>query len=261
MAKKEDNFDFDTESKAKPKFELSFLNNLTPRQKEIILMVAIGVVALIVIVVIGVLLVGGNGSIGGLGGGSNNGGAGTGFAPPTGVDSDEISEMTISAGPSKTVYYVGEEIDLSGLKLYIKMKNGSEIYERYDDHLDEFVVKGFDSSAPADSQIVTVKYKGKSVVFTVKIKEMPVAAPSVQSITIDPLPKTEYTVNSSFITRNAKIVATFSDGSTQTISLTRSHLSGWAEAIQTPGTHEIKVKYFDGNGGYAETTFTITVTE
>ncbi|MBR3875379.1 MAG: bacterial Ig-like domain-containing protein [Clostridia bacterium] len=194
-------------------------------------------------------------------GNNGNGDINIDFGPTTGVESDEISDMILSSVPNKTVYYVGENIDLSGLTLYIKMKNGSEIYERYDDRLSSFVVSGFNSSAPIDQQVVTVKYKKQSVSFTVKIKEMPVAEPSVQSITVNPLPKTEYKVGGSFIARTAKIVATFSDGSTQEIALNRSHLSNWAEAIQAPGTHEIKVVYFDGNGGYAETTFTITVAE
>jgi hypothetical protein len=262
MANKDDNFDFDTESEGKIKFDLvGFFKNLTKKQKETILMIVIGVVALIVIVLVGLLVFNGNDIITSLGGGSNNGGGSTDFAPPTGVDSDEIKEMTISAEPNKTVYYVGENIDLSGLVVYIRLNRGSGVYDYYDDRLDEFVVSGFDSSAPSDHQVVTVKYKENSVSFVVKIKEMPVASPSVQSITINPLPKTEYKVGGSFIARTAKIVATFSDGSTQEIALNRSHLSNWAEAIQTPGTHEIKVVYFDGNGGYAETTFTITVTE
>ena len=52
MAKKDENFDFDTEGKAKVSFDLSFLKNLTKQQKGIILAAVVGVVLVIAIVIV-----------------------------------------------------------------------------------------------------------------------------------------------------------------------------------------------------------------
>lgn len=91
---------------------------------------------------------------------------------------------------------------------------------------------------------------------------MPEVPPTLVSIRLDPMPQTEYKVNDVFRFNGAMIICEYSDGMTKAVKLKMNHMSGFADAIGTPGEHEIKVVYFDEEtSGYAETTFTITVTE
>ena len=255
MAKKDnENFDFDTEEgKGKFSFDLSFLKNLTKQQKGIILIAAVAVVLVIAIVVTCIAL-GANSNNGG--GNNNPGGNNQG-----GVGSDDVETMYISSQPTKQVYYVGEQPDYSGLIVCINTVNAGTCFETYDANPELFTFSGFDSSVPNEELKVTLEYKGKSLSFNLKILETPEVPPVLQSIRLDPMPQTEYSVGDVFRAKGAKIIATYSDGTTQAISLMISHLSGFGAAVQTPGEHEIKVGYFDDFGGYAETSFTITVTE
>ena len=254
MAKKEENFDFDTEEgKGKFSLDLSFLKNLTKQQKGIILIAAVAVVLVIAIVVTCIALGANNNNDGG----NNNGGVNN----QGGVSSENIDKISVSAQPNKQVYYVGEQPDYSGLAVCIDTDSGETFYETYDANPDLFTFSGFDSSAPVEEQKIIFEYKGKKLSFNIKIIEVPAVAPVLQSIRLDPMPQTEYSVGDVFRSKGAKIIATYSDGTTQVISLKISHLSGFGAAVQTPGEHEIKVGYFDENGGYAETFFTITVTE
>ena len=259
MAKKEENFDFETEGKAKFSFDLSFLKNLTKQQKGIILIAAVAVVLVIAIIVTCIALgANSNNNNGGNNNGGNNIGGGNNQG---GVASDDVETMYVSSMPTKEVYYVGEQPDYSGLIVCINTISAGTVFEAYNSNPDAFTFSGFDSSVPNEELKITVEYKGKSLSFNLKIIESPKVPPVLQSIRLDPMPQTEYSVGDVFRSKGAKIIATYSDGTTQVISLKISHLSGFGAAVQTPGEHEIKVGYFDDYGGYAETSFTITVTE
>lgn len=269
MAK--DNFDFDTEGKGKLNLDFAFLKNLTQKQKETILMIAIAVVAVIVIVVIGVIvLTGGNGgNNGGNNTGNVGGGTSNGDSTENGDSSDggsempaEILEFHIASAPTKTTYYVGDEIDYEGLFFYYRNSDDRSEHIYYADDPDAFTITGFDSSVPVENQVITVSYGKFSDTFTVNILEVPVVPPTLERIYIDPMPKTEYSVGDIFLARGAKIVLEFSNGMKETRPLEISNLSGFGAAINTPGEHEIKVVFVDEEKGYyAETSFTIIVTE
>ena len=263
MAKKDnDNFDFDTEGKAKVSFDLSFFKNLTKQQKGIILIAAVAVV-LVVAIIITVAIVGANNGssnsdIGGTGGSQNgitDGSDGQGDEMP-----NEILDFQISALPYKTVYYVGEAADYDGLYLYYRNSDDRSRYIYYTDDPSAFTITGFDSSAPAENQVITVESAGFSATFTVTILEIPSTPPTLERIYISPMPQTTYTLEDAFRFTNAKIVAVYSDGTTTSEYLSMGHIDGFG-AIDSVGEHEIIIRYFDDNGGYAETTLTITITE
>ena len=268
MAK--DNFDFDTEGKGKLNLDFAFLKNLTQKQKETILMIAIAVVAVIVIVVVGVILMTANGGNGGSNGGGNAGGiTGDGGSTENGGSDnggDEmptvILEFHVAAPPSKTTYYVGEEIDYEGLFFYYRNSDDRSEHIYYTDDPDAFTITGFDSSVPVENQVITVTFGEFSDTFTVTVMEIPVVPPTLERIYLDPMPKTEYKVGDIFLAKGAKIILEFSNGMKEPVDLLISNLSGFGAAINTPGEHEIKVVYVDEDKGYyAETSFTITVTE
>lgn len=256
MAKKDnDNFDFETEGKAKVSFDLSLLKNLTKEQKGIIL-AAVATVLVVAIIVVCIALGANNND-----NSNNNDGTGEGETVNDGTVPDEITKFYISSAPTKTLYYVGDNLDCTGLSVYVKSEELGSMYINYDADPDAFTITGFDSSAPAEEQVITVECQGFTDTFTIKILANEVGQASLKGITIDPLPVTTYKVGDSFDTTGGYIVAEYSDGTFVTVELTMKHIFGFGAVAGTPGEHQIKVKYADDHGGYAETYITITITE
>lgn len=278
MMAKQDNFDFDTESKAKFSLDFGFLKNLTQKQKEMILMITIGVIALIVIVVVGVILMTANGGNGGNNGGGNiSGGAGDNGSGETGDTEngdtenegneipDEITQFYISSKPNKTFYYVGDSADYSGLIVYIKSEVTGSKYIAYDDDPDAFTITGFDSSAPVAEQTITVECRGFTDTFTIKVEELPVSAPKLVSIHFSTYPKQIYSIDDKFSYKDGVLVCTYSDDSTVEIPLKLNYIYG-TDAIfdptyehnLLPGEYTLVVEYTE-NGVSVQTEYTITV--
>ena len=255
MAKKEENFDFDTEGKAKFSFDLSFLKNLTKQQKGIILIAAVAVVLVIAIVVTCIALGANGGNGGSSNGGTNIGGENNGDEVP-----DEISVFYISSTPTKISYVVGEEPDYSGLTFYMKSEATGSIFISYNSDPDAFTFSGFDSSAPVDEQVITVECNGFTDTFKISVRKLEDTPPILVSIHLDPMPKTEYKVGDKFSYKSGKIVCTYDDGSTKVVDLTLNELSGFEGVTKEVGEHTITVKYRE-NGVTMKITYTITVTE
>jgi hypothetical protein len=77
--------------------------------------------------------------------------------------------IAVTTPPSKTAYFTGETLDLGGLVVTGTWSDGSEeTLEMTEEH-----ISGFDSSAPATGQVVTITYEGLTATFTVTIEEDP----------------------------------------------------------------------------------------
>lgn len=76
-----------------------------------------------------------------------------------------ISSISIQSKPTKTVYTVGEKFDASGLKIKVTMSDGAA----------KTITSGFTLSNPdmskAGTKSVTVTYSGKTVSFTITVKD------------------------------------------------------------------------------------------
>lgn len=85
---------------------------------------------------------------------------------------EPVAKLTLSGievtAPVKTEYTVGDEqLDLTGMTVTAQYSDGStEVIA-----LDQVSVEGFDSTAAAEGQVITVTYQGMSDSFTVNIKE------------------------------------------------------------------------------------------
>ena len=77
-----------------------------------------------------------------------------------------VAGISIKTAASKTEYYVGDVLDTTGLTLTVKYSDSTtaEITEGFE-------VTGFDSTAAAASQEITVKYKGAETTYTIKVNE------------------------------------------------------------------------------------------
>ena len=271
MAKKDD-FDFETEGKGKFSLDLSFFTNLTKQQKGIILIAAIAVVLVIAIVVTVVLVGANNSGSNDAGSGGNNGGdtseGGDNGEDDSNTGDDDVdldaapTNIYVVTMPTKTSYYVNEPSNYAGLSIGVMEENSSGFKLSYDEYPEEFTITGFDSSAPVAEQVITVEYKGYTTTFTIEIKELEQGVKLV-GISVDPLPnKTVYKLGEALSYTGGRIVCEYSDGTTKTLRFKDDgvQIGGFAD-ISAPGEYEITVEYFDNQGGYAKTTFTITMTE
>ena len=78
---------------------------------------------------------------------------------------DVVLGIAVSSTNHKVKYYVGDQIDLTNLKINVTYKSGASA----EVDVTSSMVSGFNSSAPADAQIITISYANKQTTFTVKI--------------------------------------------------------------------------------------------
>lgn len=166
-----------------------------------------------------------------------------------------ITRITISILP-KTIYYVDEKFDLSGgmIQIVKDVNEGHYFLNLTDEGVE---VTGFDSSEAVEEQVITVTYEGFTTTFTVTIKDYPTAKPALVSIEVIGLTDT-YTVaewQSGMSISGAKLKLTYSDESTEEISLRWNHIDPTPE-MNAPGTTEIVIRY-----GGKSITVPITITE
>lgn len=114
-----------------------------------------------------------------------------------------LSKITITTEPYNTYYYVGEDLDLTGMVVIATYSDGST------KKITSYDVSEFDSSTLGE-QTITISYGGKSDTFTVTVIE-PEA--TLESITVTSLPsKTEYYLGEQLNISGLKITGHYSDG-------------------------------------------------
>ena len=94
----------------------------------------------------------------------------------------KFSPITVTgisiATPGKTAYTVGETLDVSGMGIKVDYSDGTSATIP----VTAAMVSGFDSSAPATSQTLTITYEGKTTTYDVSISA---TAPVTYDITVN----------------------------------------------------------------------------
>lgn len=85
----------------------------------------------------------------------------------------KVQSIAVTKAPAKTEYYKGDaELDLTGMVLTVNYDGTNETRTIEGDYAAAGVTcEGFSTENPTDSQIVTVKYRGKTATFTIKVKD------------------------------------------------------------------------------------------
>lgn len=85
----------------------------------------------------------------------------------------KVQSIAVTKAPTKTEYYKGDaELDLTGMVLTVNYDGTNEtrtITDGYD--AAGVTYEGFSTEKPIESQTVTVKYRGKTATFTIKVKD------------------------------------------------------------------------------------------
>lgn len=85
----------------------------------------------------------------------------------------KVAGIAMTAAPTKTVYYKGDtKLDLTGMVLTVNYDGTNETRTIEGDYAAAGVTcEGFSTENPTDSQTVTVKYRGKTATFTIKVND------------------------------------------------------------------------------------------
>ena len=152
-----------------------------------------------------------------------------------------LSGIAIASNPTKTSYYVGDTLDTTGLKLTATYNNGTT----------QTITSGFtcdvSTLSTAGAQTVTVNYGGKTATFTVNVQDVTLSGIAIAS---NPT-KTSYYVGDTLDTTGLKLTATYSNGTTQTIT---SGFTCTPTALTSAGVQTVTVNY-----GGKTATFTVNV--
>ncbi len=98
---------------------------------------------------------------------------------------------------SKSIYYLGDSFDPSGVKLAVTIAENDTVYYINGDHSGvEF--SGFDSSVVNDELSIKVSYKGFTTTYTVAVKDPSFAEYVILSLTIASSPRTIYYIGQQF---------------------------------------------------------------
>ena len=85
----------------------------------------------------------------------------------------KVQSIAVTKAPTKTEYYKGDaKLDLTGMVLTVNYEGTDEPRTITGDYAAAGVTcEGFSTENPTDSQTVTVKYRGKTATFTIKVKD------------------------------------------------------------------------------------------
>lgn len=154
-----------------------------------------------------------------------------------------LESIAITVEPN-TEYTEGEALDLSGMEVTATMSDGSSL------------VVTPDSTVPADKAVLvlsnnelTINYQGKSTSLPLTINAKPVV---VESITVIPPSKLEYTIGESINLTGMAITGNMSDGTTTQIDVSTSSNDA-PDTFDVEGTQVITVTYNDGLKDHTDT--------
>lgn len=150
----------------------------------------------------------------------------------------------------KSEYYVGEQLDTSGLIVLLYSKD-KEL--RFLDS-SEYIVEGFDSSKAANLTL-TVRYGEFTTQYTVTVKELPPEKPSYLSLEVYIMPtKTVYTIGEKLNVDGGFLKINYTDGTYDVVELL--YLMTYGFSSEVAGTVTVNVKYLN-----MYTSFTVEVVE
>jgi hypothetical protein len=145
-----------------------------------------------------------------------------------------VVRIEITKLPTKTTYNSGESLNTAGMVVTATYEDGtSKEVNGYTTSYDTLAV----GQVP-----VTVTYKDKTATFTITVKP-DVPAKTLSSIAVTPPTKTTYNIGENFDPAGMVVTATYSDGSTEAVTVTAANISGFSST--TAGEKTVTVTYQD----------------
>ncbi|MFH5835255.1 bacterial Ig-like domain-containing protein [Proteiniclasticum sp. C24MP] len=146
---------------------------------------------------------------------------------PFNIVPKELDFIEITKQPAKLSYFVGEELDLTGLEVIGTYNNGEKKIET----ITMENVNGFDSSIEETGQIVTVTVDGKTAAFTVDIISI-----VLESIEITKQPaKLSYFVGEELDLTGLEVTGTYNNGDKKIEAITMDNITGFSSSQAETG--------------------------
>ena len=147
------------------------------------------------------------------------------------VAARQITELVLKAKPTKTEYFSGDELDLTGMMVVATYDNGDIVVA------ENYTVSGYDGTPGRKTVVINVE--GKVVAFPVNVIERVITDFAITSYPA----KLSYIENESLSTDGLVVMATYNDGAT--VQVTDYEVVGFSS---NPGTHTLSVVF----GGWVE---------
>lgn len=158
-----------------------------------------------------------------------------------------LQSIFISNPASKLSYYVGDTLDITGLAVTGNYSDNSTKLET----ITAKNISGFDSTAPATDQILTITIGNNTTNYTVQI-----AAVTLQSIAVTtPANKLLYFVGDALDISGLAVTGTYSNGSTRLETITAANITGFDNTAAA--ANQILTITVDGK----TTTYTVQIAE
>ena len=137
-----------------------------------------------------------------------------------------LESIAVTAGPTKTTYKIGEELDLTGLVVTATYSDDSTAPV----DVTPAMVTGFDNTQ-AGEQTLTVTYEGETATFEVTVEEDQPQPPTLESIAVTANPaKMIYQAGEELNLDGLVVTATYSDDSTAPVDVTPAMVTGFDNA-------------------------------
>jgi hypothetical protein len=133
-------------------------------------------------------------------------------------DGAALQSVAITSPPDKTVYAIGEALNLAGLVVTGTYADGTTRTET----VSLSNVSGYNANATGQ-QTLTVTVNGKTAAFTVTVNSGALVSIAVTA----PPSKTVYTLGEALSLTGLVVTGTYSDGSTKTETVSLSNISGY----------------------------------
>lgn len=174
-------------------------------------------------------------------------------------DTPTLSSIAVKTNPTKTAYTVGDAADYTGLAITLTYSDGSTTEVTYSSTGSSFNFAGFDSSAAAESQTITVSYGGKTATFTIKISAA-ASQKTLSAITVDAstTASNKYKVGETLDPTGLVLKLTYSDSTTATVTYSTSNASEFTFSnvdTSTAGEKTLTITY---GGKSVDVTITVT---
>lgn len=156
----------------------------------------------------------------------------------------EVESISIKSKPTKTDYFVGDKLDITGISVEVKYNDGIT-----SSTIGTGVQAECDMSTPGENKVVTVSFGGKETSYTINVFPKEVKMTSISVATKPDM--VNYRKGQTLQTKGLTLTATYDNGTTGTIT---SGFDWTPTVLSTMGQQKITVSY----GGF-QTSFQVSV--
>lgn len=166
------------------------------------------------------------------------------------VKASELQGIEITRQPTKTLYYLGDKLNLGGLVVSALYSDSKVMLQS-----NEYTVStsGFDTATKGEKTVV-ISYKGKEITLLLTVNEK-----KLTKIEVTKLPRTTYTVGDTFDPAGIQVSKVYDNGDKEVLDPADYTVDSSAFNSSTPGTYAITVA--PASSAFAPISFPVTVRE